>query len=163
MDDYQKHLERQLQQQQAQMHSSAGPDMTTARLGNAPILSPATAPAGRGVPGQQPPPQWPGAPANTNMNMPGVGPTPGNIPSYGRPLAGNPMGINAASAQSAAAQQSFAQPLVNVSPSGPQGPLQQQQITAPVPRTKTQTSPIPNSPTTSDSRISHPYPPLMKF
>jgi len=156
MDDYQKHLERQLQQQQAQMRSSTGPDMPSARLGNPPILSPSTAPAGRGAPGQQPSPQWPGAPANANMNMPGVGSTPGNIPSYGRPLAGNPMGINAASAQPAAAQQSFAQPLVNISPSGPHVPLQQQQITAPVPRTKNQTSPIPNSPITSDSRISHP-------
>jgi len=163
MDDYQKHLERQLQQQQAQIRSSAGPDMTSARLGNPPISSPATAAPGRGLPAQQPPPQWPGIPANMNMNMPGVGPTPGNIPSYGRPLPGNQMGVNAVSAQPAAAQQSFAQPPVNVFPSGPQAPHQHQQNNASVPRTKNQTSPTPSSATIGDPRIPLPKTLLMMF
>jgi hypothetical protein len=145
MDDYQKHLSRQLQQQQVQLRNSAGPDLAGGRLGNQPPLLAAAATTTRPIPGH--PPQW-----TANMNSSGVGPMPqGNVPGYGRGLAPNPMGINAGAGAHLATPQSHQTPSpVNAFAPGPQGTPQN---AAPGPRTKNQTSPPPNSPITGDPCI----------
>jgi hypothetical protein len=137
MDDYQKHLEKQLQQQH---HQSRNPinDINAPRPLQQPLLHQQRI--------QPPPPQW-----TTNM-VTGAPPTPGN-PGFGRGLAGSPMGMNPVAQQ---APQGMAQGQMNSFPS-PQAHIQSLQNAAQGPRQKTQSSPAPGSPVMGDNSIYQGY------
>jgi hypothetical protein len=137
MDDYQKQLERQVQQQQQQIRNQTN-DLNTPRPLQQPLLQQQRT--------QAAPPQW-----TSNMVTgapPPVG-TPG-APGFGRGLSGNPMVINPMTQQG---PQSMAQGQMNSFSSSPQTHVQTIQNAALAPRQKNQSSPAPGSPVMGDNSI----------
>jgi hypothetical protein len=134
MDDYQKHLERQLQQQQQQLRLQAGELNAPRSNFQQPLQQLQQQRA------QQPPPQW-----STNIpQQPSVTPAaPGN-PGFGRGISTNPMMI---SQHQQPTQQLPLQQNFSSTPS--QTALNLAQPTT----QKNKTSPSPASPVTIDTRI----------
>jgi hypothetical protein len=137
MDDYQKHLERQLQQQQQQLRLQAT-DLNPPRTFPPPLqLQPQRA---------QQPPQWNNLGIHTQA--PPVAPAPAGQPGFGRGLSAPSMGMMPNTHQPNAhviPQQNFSlspqpqnQASLNVGQSGAQ---------------KNRASPSPGSPVTGDARI----------
>jgi hypothetical protein len=141
MDDYQKHLERQLQQQQQQLRNQANDLGTTRNLGP-PFLQQQQQQQRI----QPPPPQW------TLNNIPGQTAQTGN-PGFGRggpPVVGNPMAGMVGLQQQT---QQPGQPLPTAYSSSPQQHVPNLQSTPQVPVQKNQGSPAPGSPHQGDDRM----------
>jgi hypothetical protein len=136
MDAYQKHLERQLQQQQHHIRLQGNDPNSTGR-------QPPSQPQLQGA--VQPPPQW-----TTNI-IPGAQPqtvAPG-APGFPRGIPNNPIGIGA---QQQPTQQ-MAQGQTNAFASSPQALVQNLQSPAQAPSQKSQSSPAPGSPVIGDPRM----------
>lgn len=136
MDAYQKHLERQLQQQQHHIRLQGNDPNTPRHL-------PSQPPQQQGS--IQPPPQW-----TPNM-LPGTQPQthPISAPGFPRGMPNNPMGIGA---QQQATQQ-VAQGQQNAFASSPQALVQNLQSPAQASSQKSHSSPPPGSPVIGDPRI----------
>lgn len=142
MDDYQKHLERQLQQQQQQLRSQASELGTTRTLGPAFLQQQQQQPQQQPQRIQPPPPQW-------SMNN-----NPGNTPQTGNPGfsrgglggLGNPMASLAGHQHQTQQQQQPGQPLPTSYSTSPQQHVSNIQSTVQVPVQKTRGSPTPGSP-----------------
>lgn len=136
MDAYQKHLERQLQQQQHQIRLQGNDPNAPRHLASQPPQQQGSI---------QHPPQW-----TTNI-LPGTQPQtlPAGAPGFPRGMPNNPMGIGA---QQQAAQQ-VAQGQTNTFASSPQALVQNLQSPAQAPSQKSQSSPAPGSPVIGDPRI----------
>jgi len=138
MDDYQKHLERQLQQQQQQLRNQANELGTTRTLGPAFLQQPQQQQQQQQQRIQQPPLQW------SMNNIPGNTLQTGN-PGFGRggPVLGNPTNSLAGH------QHQIQQPGQPIPPSysaSPQQHVPNLQSTVQVPVMKNQGSPAPGSP-----------------
>jgi hypothetical protein len=154
MDDYQKHLERQLQQQQQQLRSQAN-ELATSSSTPRNLTGPALLHQQQQIQLQQQrlqqtPPQW-----AANI-MPGQ-PHPVGNPAFGRVaiVPGNPMGMNAQHPQQHQQQpnQQLGQQGPNVFSSSPQVHTQNLQSPALPPSQKSRGSPAPGSPVQGEARM----------
>ena len=147
MDDYQKHLERQLQQQQQQLRTQAN-DLHTPRPIQQQSLLLQQQQQLQQQRHQPPPPQW------TSNNIVTGAPPPSGNPGFGRGLAGNPIGINPVPQQQT---QAMTQAQMDAFSSSPQTHGQTLQNQAQTPSQKSQESPAPGSPVIGDIRTSRIY------
>ena len=150
MDDYQKHLEKQLQQQQQQLRTQAN-DLHTPRPIQQQSLLLQQQQQLQQQRHQPPPPQW-----TTNNNVTGAPPPSGNPGSsgFGRGLAGNAMGLNPVPQQQT---QAMAHPQIDAFSSSPPAHVQILQNQAQTPSQKSQGSPAPGSPVIGDIRTNRIY------
>jgi hypothetical protein len=144
MDDYQKHLERQLQQQHQQIRTQANDLHTPRPLQQQSLLQ--LQQLQQQQRHQPPPPQW-----TTNNIVAGVPPPSGppGAPGFGRGLTGNPMGITPVPQQQT---QAITQAQINAFSSSTQPNVQALQNQVQTPSQKSQESPAPGSPVPGDTR-----------
>jgi hypothetical protein len=144
MDDYQKHLERQLQQQHQQIRTQANDLHTPRPLQQQSLLQ--LQQLQQQQRHQPPPPQW-----TTNNIVAGVPPPSGppGAPGFGRGLTGNPMGITPVPQQQT---QAITQAQINAFSSSTQPNIQALQNQVQTPSQKSQESPAPGSPVPGDTR-----------
>lgn len=143
MDDYQKHLERQLQQQQQQIRHQVNDLHTPRPLPQHTLLQQQQQQQQRHQP---PPPQWP-----ANNIVTGAPPSSGppGAPGFGRGLPGNPMSVHPLPQQQT---QAMTQAQINAFSSSNQTNVQTLQNQVQTPSQKSQGSPAPGSPVPGDTR-----------